>query len=503
MTILIPSLALVHQMHGDRSSSFLSPSWQQKLPPGPSPFKYGWLYFAERCNFLNFARRLIREYGDIVHVQIGSRHHFIINHPDYIEKILMAGYKIRTSRPRTLRHTLGRGLITSQGELHSTMRRLIQPYFQKQTLISNLELIAAETEKTMAKWKEGQVIDVAEDMMYLTVAVITNILFGGAFTDEEMIKKIGKAMYLVHLYSHQDPASHINMWIEYIPWIGPFTGPARARRFLDEHIYGLIKSRRNEKNFDGPDLLSAFLKIQQMHPEIRDLNDKQIRDELFTTYLAGHETSASALAWTFYLISQHPDVERKLHEEVDRVLSGRLPTIDDIAKLSYTNMVFSEAMRIYPPVWTLGRRPEGEDFTLGDYVIPNKSMILISPYLAHHDERFWPDPEKFDPERFRPEEEAKRHKFSYFPFAKGNRKCLGESLAWMEGVAILSAIAQYWRLKFVEGHPIEMEPLISLKPKYGVRMILERRRPKNNLPPGARTTQDHVKPVCPVHHTTV
>ena len=416
-----------------------------------------------------------KKYGDIFHVKIRSRHHFYIRHPDHIEKILLAGYTIRTSKPRPLRYTLGTGLITSEGELHSVMRRHIQPLFQKNMLADKPDLINERVGNVVNKWKEGQTREITHEMMEITLGVILRVLFSTAFNDEETIEKIRKNAHLVHLHSHQDPASHINMHIESWPWVGKWTGPARARRFLDELIFDQIHKRRAQKDFSAPDLLSSLLKIQESQAEGGPMNDRQIKDELLTVFLAGHETTTAALSWTWYLLSQNPEAEKKLHEEVDRVLDGRLPTGEDLPKLSYTRMVFLESMRLYPPVWTLGRRPASEDFWLDGYQIPKKSVILISPYLVHHDERFFPDPERFIPERFTPEEEAKRPRFAYFPFAGGNRKCIGEPLTMMEGIITLSTIASRWRLRLVPGHPIRMAPRVSLQPKYGIRMILERR----------------------------
>jgi len=419
----------------------------------------------------------VREYGDLVHIQAGSRHHFYVNHPDLIEKVLLAGYAMRTSRPRPLRHALGRGLITSQGELHHTMRRLMQPVFQKQPVNGRTSLIVKESERTMSEWKDGTTLDIAEEMTHLTLSIIVQILFGIECRERDQVKKIGRAMHMVHSFGHQNPLSHLNMRIEWIPFIGKLTPPARERCYLDNLIYGLIKKRQAEKNLEGEDLLSLLLKLRAINPEIEDLHDKQIRDEILTMFLAGHETTANALAWTWYLLSEHPNVEKKLHEELNRVLDGTFPTEENLPNLCYTRMVFAESMRMYPPVWTLGRRPEEEGFELGGYTIPQKSMILLSPYLMHHDERFFPDPEKFDPERFSPEEEAKRPKFAYFPFGGGNRRCIGENLAWTEGILVLATLAQHWRFRHIENHRIDLEPLISLKPRHGIRMIFEKRKP--------------------------
>jgi cytochrome P450 len=194
-----------------------------------------------------------------------------------------------------------------------------------------------------------------------------------------------------------------------------------------------------------------------------------------TLFLAGHETTANALTWTWYLLSQNQEAEAKLHQEIDEVLAGRLPTVDDIALLPYTERVFAEAMRLYPPAWTIGRRAL-VDYPIGDYLVPARSIILMSQYVMHHDSRYYPDPFRFDPERWTPEARAARPKFSYFPFGGGPRVCIGESFAWMEGVLVVATIAQQWRFRLVEGHRVELQAFITLRPKYGMRMIPEKRR---------------------------
>jgi cytochrome P450 len=194
-----------------------------------------------------------------------------------------------------------------------------------------------------------------------------------------------------------------------------------------------------------------------------------------TIFLAGHETTANALTWTWYLLSQHPDVERRLHAEIDGALGGRLPTADDLAALPYTRLVLAESMRLYPPAWILGRRALAP-FDVNGYTIPARSIILASQYTIHRDARWFPSPDTFDPERFAPERQAERPKFAYFPFGGGPRVCIGEQFAWMEGILALATIAQRWRLRLVPGHPVALQPIITLRPKFGMRMTVEARR---------------------------
>jgi len=247
----------------------------------------------------------------------------------------------------------------------------------------------------------------------------------------------------------------------------------KARSRLDATIYRMIEERRRS-SADRGDLLSMLLLAQDTEGDGGGMSDVQLRDEAMTIFLAGHETTANALTWTWYLLSQHAAVEARLHAEIDSALGGRLPTADDLPLLPYTRMVLAESMRLYPPAWILGRRALGP-FEANGYEIPPRSIVLMSPYVTQRDARWFPDPERFDPERFSPERQAERQKFAYFPFGGGPRVCVGEQFAWMEGVILLATIAQRWRLRLVRDHPVALQPIITLRPKYGMAMRLESR----------------------------
>jgi cytochrome P450 len=203
-------------------------------------------------------------------------------------------------------------------------------------------------------------------------------------------------------------------------------------------------------------------------------SEQALRDQVITIFLAGYETVANALIWTWYLLAQNPECERCLHDEVDAVLQGRLPTVEDVPRLRYTEMVMAESMRLYPPAWAMGRYAR-DDFRLGDYFLPAKTTVLISQFITHRDPRYFPDPLRFDPNRFTPEAKSRRMKFTYFPFGAGVRQCIGESFAWMEGALLLATLAQKWKLNLVPGHCVEAQPLITLRSKYGMRMQIEQR----------------------------
>jgi cytochrome P450 len=247
----------------------------------------------------------------------------------------------------------------------------------------------------------------------------------------------------------------------------------QARARLDETIYRIIAARRASRE-DRGDLLSMLMAARDEEGDGTGMTDEQLRDEAMTIFLAGHETTANALTWTWYLLSQHPEIEKRLHAELDAVLSGRLPTAEDYARLRYTEMVLAEALRLYPPAWIIGRRAL-TDYRINGYHVPARAILLMSPYVMHHNAAYFPEPFQFDPERWTPAARETRPKFSYFPFGGGPRLCIGEHFAWMEGVLVLATLAQQWRLRLVPGHPIELQPLVTLRPKYGMKMILERR----------------------------
>ncbi|HEY6330374.1 MAG TPA: cytochrome P450, partial [Blastocatellia bacterium] len=247
---------------------------------------------------------------------------------------------------------------------------------------------------------------------------------------------------------------------------------ARARERLDETIYQIIDERRSSSE-DRGDLLSMMLMAQDEEGG-GGMSDDQLRDELMTLFLAGHETTANALAWTWYLLSQNPEAEAKLHQELDTVLGDRLPTMDDVRRLEYTERVMTESMRCYPPVWVMGRRSIGS-YKVGEYTIPAGSIVLVSQYVMHHNEEYYPEPFKFDPDRWTAENRASRPKYSYFPFGGGPRLCIGEQFAWAEGILIIATLAQRWKMGYESKGPVELQPLITLRPKGGVKMKLERR----------------------------
>ena len=441
-----------------------------RFPPG---MKRNLLWFAFRkfrpANPILLFQHLTREYGDIVHYKIGWHHIVFLNHPEYIREVLVV-QNDNFIKERTVQRTkmlLGQGMITAEGAQHRAQRQVAQPAFHRQRIPEYAETIVYEAAQARDRWSEGEQRDIALDMMHLTLNVVAKTLFA---TDlraevEELADAINRIMSLYN-FLVMLPAAE---WLVHVrpPGLAAFV---RARKRIDAVVYRMIEAHRKHSS-DGRSLLDLMLAAM---PENSAAAEQALRDQVITIFLAGYETVANALAWTWYLLSQNPECERKFHDEVDRELRGRLPGYDDLPRLRYTEMVLAESMRLYPPAWAMGRYARN-DFRLGEFVLPAKTTVLMSQFITHRDERFFPDPLRFDPERFTPEAKTARVKFSYFPFGAGARQCIGESFAVMEAVLILATLGQKWKMSLVPGHRVEPEPLITLRPKYGMKMLLHAR----------------------------
>jgi cytochrome P450 len=417
-----------------------------------------------------------RDYGDIVRIRIGLGDAFLINQPDYIQDVLMNHYQnfIKGKGFLRAKSVLGEGLLTSEGDFHRHQRRLAQPAFHRQRIAAYGAVMTEYGARMGERWQDGETLDIAREMMRLTLAIVARTLFHADVESET--NEIGKAISIFREEWWNTtilPFLPFSRFLEKLP-IPSLRRLNKARESLDVITYRIINEHRASGR-DRGDLLSMLLLAQDEEGDGGGMTDVQVRDEVMTILFAGHETTASALTWTWYLLSQNPEVEIKLHAELDSVLAGKLPTADDVGRLTYTRMVLSEAMRIYPPVWILGRRPI-KDYKIDSYIVPADSVIIVSQWVTHHDPRYYPDPFRFDPERWTPEAQASRPKFAYFPFGGGPRQCMGEQFAWMEGVLLLATLAQNWQMRLVPGHTVEPQPLVTLRPKYGMRMKLERRK---------------------------
>jgi len=440
-------------------------------PAGPTA-RYPFQFLVEVArNPLAMMIAMQRDYGDIAYYKIGPQHLFLFNHPDLIRDVLVTNQKnFHKSRGlERAKRLLGNGLLTSEDEFHLRQRRLAQPAFHRQRITAYATTMVDFADRTRSSWTDGRTVDMHIEMMRLTLGIVAKTLFD-ADVDSEAAE-IGNAMT-------QAFESFNYAMLPFTEYLEKLPLPA-VRRFnaardrLDKTIFRLIGERRASGE-DRGDLLSMLLLAQDTEGDGTGMSDAQLRDEALTIFLAGHETTANALTWTWYLLSQNPEAEARLHAELSSALGGRRPTFDDLPNLPYTRMVLSESMRLYPPAWAIGRRAL-KSFLAREYEIPAGSVVLMSQYIMHRDERFFPDPERFDPERWTAEAQAQRPKFSYFPFGGGARVCIGEQFAWMEGILLLATIAQQWQMRLVPGHPVDLQPLITLRPRHGMKMTLSSR----------------------------
>ena len=465
-----------------------------EYPPGPSykarPFKVVRELLHDPIKTL---QGISSKYGDFSHFKIGRQHVYLINNPDYIEKVLVYDHRNFTKgkRLQLAKGLLGEGLVTSEGEFHNRQRRIIQPIFHPKQIATYGKIITDYAASLNQKWKDGDTVDMLKEMMHLTLSIICKSVLN--YDVESEAEDVGKALTICRNYSKrlQSPLGQV---ISKIPILPQVKGARESREKLDKLVYSLIKERREgleSKNKGYNDLLTRLLQAQDTTESkatvsntstitngtatSSSMSDKQVRDEVMTIFIAGHETTANALTWTFYLLSQNPDIEKKLLDELSSVITNnRTPTVEDIPKLKFTEKVMRESMRLYPPVWAIGRSVDNE-YTLGKYTIPAGSTIFMSQYVMHHDPRYYNEPDRFNPERWSVEARSSNPRFSYFPFGGGIRACIGESFAWMEGILILSTIVREWKMQLVKGQKIELDPAITLRPKYGMKMILKRR----------------------------
>lgn len=413
---------------------------------------------------IGFFTKLAREHGDISHFNLGEQNLYLVNHPDMIKEVLVGKDRNFTKwfAVERLKEVLGQGLFVSEGAYHARQRKLSQPAFHRQRIAGYAGTMVKVSQRVRDRWQEGQALDVGAEMNWLAMVIVADTLFGADVESEAVEIQNALSEVLRMLERSTLPVSEVAEFDQ-----------ARAR--LDAAVLKIIRERRAADGADvrdRGDLLSMLLAARDEDGSA--MSDLELRDEAMTIFLAGHETTANALTWTWYLLSQHPQVEERLHATLDEVLQGKAPTLDDVPRLKFVEMIFAEAMRLYPPVWIVGRRAIN-DCEIGGWKVPAGAIVLLSQYVTQHDARFFPEPEKFDPQRWTPEAEAARPGYSYFPFSSGSRQCLGEPFAWLEGVLAISVIAQKWRLRLAPGHRVEMQPQLTLRSKYGMRMVPEAR----------------------------
>jgi len=466
---------------------------KHELPPSQKPNLIGGHFRKFRKDATGFLTAQAK-LGDVSFFRMGSQPGYFLNHPDFVRDLFVVNaHKFMKGRAlQRAKNLLGQGLLTSEGEFHLRQRRMIQPAFHRGRIAEYAASMVEFADNMSNAWKDGDVLDIDKEMMHLTLQIVGKTLFSANVEDDA--DDVGNAMttvsklfdFLLLPYSE---------WLQKLPL--PQTGRFnRARSTLNSVIYGIIQ-RRRDSGKDTGDLLSMLLAARD-EEDGGTMTDEQIRDEALTLFLAGHETTSNALTFTWYLLSRNPDKAKKLHDELDRVLTQggnqggsdgvsdpkseaqnpkwtRLPTMDDLPNLKYTEAVLAESMRLFPPAWAIGRLAL-EDHEFGGYKLPKGSLVLVSPYVTQRDLRFWEDGDKFIPERWESQSVKEAgQKNIYFPFGGGIRRCIGEGFAWTEGILLLATMARKWNLSLMPEQKIGLMPLITLRPKYGMRMSIRSR----------------------------
>ena len=439
-------------------------------PPGPRGMSLGGSFQSFRSDPIRFLTNCAAQYGDLCYFRAAHQHMYFLNSPELVQEALVTknAHFMKSRILQRAKALLGEGLLTNEGASHLRQRRLVQPAFHRDRLIRYAADMSALAIRSRGRYTHDTVVDIDREMMRLTLSIVGRTLFSAEV--EEDATTIGEAMnaLIAMMPVLMFPLSQYLQYLP-IPFMRRFQ---KAGETLDATIYRIINERRRTGE-DVGDLLSMLLLARDAEGDNTGMTDKQVRDETLTLFIAGHETTATALTWAWYLLAENPEAEAKMHCELDTVLKGREPCFDDVPRLPYTNNVFAETMRLFPPAWAIGRMAVNE-LEIGGYTIPRKSIVLLSPYTMHRSAKWWTDPDSFRPERW-DVEESERPKFAYYPFGGGPRLCIGERFAWMEGVIILAALAQKWRFRRADSQPVELAPLLTLRPKGGLRLRAESR----------------------------
>ena len=447
-----------------------------RFPPGPRGYPVLGVLPHLRSNpirtFLDAADR----YGDLVHLKAGPYHGFLACDPADIKHVLQDNARNYHKSPLydRLRDSLGNGLLTSEDSFWLRQRRLAQPAFHRQRVKAMAGAMVDCTRQMLERWdgiaSRGDAIDIVAEMMALTQAIIVRTMFSTDLGATAAIvnrtwpiinRRIGETFWSTKLETSLPLPANRRFW--------------RALRELETVVYQIIADRRKTQR-DESDLLSMFLAARDEETGA-GMTDRQLRDEVVTMLLAGHETTSLALSWTYYLLSQHPEVEQGIADEVERVIGDGQPGFEHLDRLICTRRAIEESLRLYPPAWGFSRRALGDD-GIGGYRVPKGALVFLIPFVIHRRPALWPNPDRFDPDRFTPEQEAQRPRFAYIPFGGGPRGCIGNQFAMVEAQLIVAAIAQRYRIELMRDQDIRPEPLITLRPAPGIRAIVRKRAPR-------------------------
>jgi len=447
----------------------MSGEFQRKYPPGPAPNSRSGSFKEYSRDPLSYLPQMTREYGDIITMRFYKFRVYYVSHPDYIEEILVnqARKFIKGRILRANKRLFGNGLLTSEGDFWLRQRRLAQPAFHRARIATYAETMTRFAERMVETWRDGETRDVHAEMMRLTLQIVAKTLFD-ADVDRDA-QQVGRALEAI--MEHNSDFRKLILTPAWLPTLRNIRAALAIRR-LNKIIYRIIGERRAAGSYDAGDLLSMLLHAQD--EDGSRMGDQQLRDEVITLFLAGHETTALTLSWTWWLLAQHPEAESNLHSELDSILGGRKPALEDLPKLRYTEHVITESMRLYPPAWGMARLAI-EDAKIGEYTIPKGCGVSASQWVVHRDPRWFDAPQEFRPERWEGDLAKRLPRFAYFPFGGGPRQCIGNTFATMEAALILATIAQRFRFRLVPNHPVVPMASITLRPRHGIRVVLEAR----------------------------
>jgi len=461
--------------------SYSDGAGEWRLPPGlrrtlPFYVRRKWVSFGEPIPLFE---HLHQTFGRIAHYRFFGNTIVFVNEPAWIHQILIdqAGSFVRERTLQRMKILLGEGLISSDDPIHMRQRRIAAPAFHRGRIAGYASQIVENAAAARDGWSEGQELDIADEMMQLSLHIVARTLFDSEVTPDVLAVR-DQVNEIMGLYNFLVAFPMLERFLHWpIPGVMKFR---RARAKLDKVVAAMIVARRalgREELEQRGDLLSVLMAARDDSGDGAGMDDVQLRDEALTIFLAGYETVANALAWTWYLVSQNPEAADRMYAEVSDVLgtgdAARAATMEDYPRLRYTEMVFAESMRLYPPAWAMGRRST-KAVELGEYRIPPGAHFFFSQYVMHRSAEFWEEPLAFRPERHTAEAKAERPRFVYFPFGGGRRQCIGEGFAWMEGVLSLATIAQQWRLRFVPAYPVVPQAKITLRPRFPLKMRVER-----------------------------
>ncbi len=467
-------------------ADYIGPSarGEWRLPPGLRRpllryIQRPWLNFGDPIPLFT---HLHQTFGNIAHYRFMGMLIVFVNQPDWIGEILInqAQSFVKERTLQRMKILLGEGLITSDDPIHMRQRKLVAPAFHRGRIAGYADEIVRSAGGQIESWHDGAVVDIGDQMMRLSLRIVARTLFDQEITPD-VLSVVDEVNTIMGMYNFLVAFPGIERVLHLpLPGISTFR---HARQRLDRVVARMIATRRamsREQLENKTDLLSMLVAAHYEAEEAGSLagdlamTDTQVRDEILTIFLAGYETVANALTWTWFLLSQNPEAADRMYAEVDQVLGARPATLADVPALRYTEMVFAESMRLFPPAWAMGRKSTAP-VQLGDYLLPPKTNFFFSQYVVQRSPDYWDEPEAFRPERHTPENKASRHRFTYFPFGAGRRQCIGESFAWMEGVLSLATVAQRWRMELVPGQTIIPQAKISLRPKYPMQMRLKAR----------------------------